>query len=278
MAKLAEVRPDAVVLDLEDGVGADGLDAARARVEKLLAGQGGPLPGFVALRTHAADHRDFADDVRAIGPELDALILPKVASASDVETASGALRDAGSEAAGVIPLIESAAGLLRLEEILRHEAVLGVAFGGEDFAADVGLPPGLRVEQETQSASDPRFESVAAARLTVLDSARSRIVTVAAAVGLRCRVDTPLIQVRPPALAEAAARRSRSMGFSGKFAIHPSHVEHVHAGFRPDAEEVAWARRVLNVNGGAGAASVGDLMVDEAVLRQARAVIDSYDA
>lgn len=58
----------------------------------------------------------------------------------------------------------------------------------------------------------------------------------------------------------------------------PSHVEHVHAGFRPDAEEVAWARRVLNVNGGAGAASVGDLMVDEAVLRQARAVIDSYDA
>lgn len=93
VAKLAEVRPDAVVLDLEDGVGADGLDAARARVEKLLAGQGGPLPGFVALRTHAADHRDFADDVRAIGPELDALILPKVASASDVETASGALRD-----------------------------------------------------------------------------------------------------------------------------------------------------------------------------------------
>lgn len=98
----------------------------------------------------------------------------------------------------MIPLIESAAGLLRLEEILRHEAVLGVAFGGEDFAADVGLPPGLRVEQETQSASDPRFESVAAARLTVLDSARSRIVTVAAAVGLRCRVDTPSIQVRPP--------------------------------------------------------------------------------
>lgn len=279
MAKLAEVRPDAVVLDLEDGVGADGLDAARARVEKLLAGQGGPLPGFVALRTHAADHRDFVDDVRAIGPELDALILPKVASVSDVETASGALRDAGSEAAGVIPLIESAAGLLRLEEILRHEAVLGVAFGGEDFAADLGLPPGRKVEQETQSASDTRFESAAAAaRLTVLDSARSRIVTVAAAVGLRCRIDTPLIQVRPPTLAEAAARRSRSMGFSGKFAIHPSHVEHVHAGFRPDPEEVAWARRVLNVNGGAGAASVSDLMVDEAVLRQARAVIDSYDA
>src|SRR5690606_32780209 len=104
------------------------------------------------------------------------------------------------------------------------------------------------------------------------------------------RIDTPVLQLRPVALVESEARRSRSMGFGGKFVIHPSHVSAVHAGYAPSDAEIAWARTVLGSGGdgattaraatGRGPAGATDAvqMIDEAVLRQARAVMRSAEA
>lgn len=292
VAKLPEIRPDAVVLDLEDGVAAAELAAARERTLRLLSADAAQrvwLPRVIALRSHPPAHPDFAADLSAAGPRLDVLILPKVASAADVAEAAAALEAADLPSIGVVPLIESASGLTRLDEILAHRAVVGVAFGGEDFAADLGLPPETGRAWIADAGVDEHDAGVAAARQLVLDHARARLVTAAAARGLTWRIDTPLLQIRPFELAEAAARRSRALGFSGKLVIHPAHVQPVHAGFRPGAAEVSWARRVLGLaaaeasgpnatvaasdRSGVGAISVEGQMVDEAVLRQARATL-----
>lgn len=292
VAKLPETRPDAVVFDLEDGVAEAELAAARERIGRSLSAAADQriwLPRVVALRSHPAAHPDFAADLSAAGPRLDVLILPKVASAADVAEAAAALAAADLPSAGVVPLIESAAGLARLDEILAHRTVVGVAFGGEDFAADLGLPPETARAGVADDGVQEHDPGTTAARHLVLDHARVRIVTAAAALGLSCRIDTPLLQIRPFELAEAAARRSRALGFSGKLVIHPAHVEPVHTGFRPGATEVSWARRVLGLDtakvseppavfasserSGAGAISVEGRMVDEAVLRQARATL-----
>src|SRR5690606_30016960 len=154
---------------------------------------------------------------------------------------------------------------------------------------DIGLPPAVAGQplagQSGAGQSGAGAEARAAAesgRLAVLDAVRTRLVTAAAAAGVPWRIDTPVLQIRPVSLVETEARRSRSLGFGGKFVIHPSHVASVHAGYAPSEAEVAWARAVLgggtDEHGGRGASSSGGQMIDEAVARQARAVLGSAEA
>jgi len=297
VAKLAATpsvgRPDAVILDLEDGVAHADLVKARERVRTLLSHAGAPtsyLAPVMAVRSHAVPDPEFGRDLEALGPGPSTLLLPKVGSADEVEEALIALQHAGLSHVGLGVIVESAGGLENLPAILRagvgrassvKTAVVAVAFGAEDFAADVGLPPIVAEPASPVS----QHGSAAAGRLTVLDAARARIVIAAAAARVAWRIDTPVLQLRSTALVEAEARRSRKMGFSGKFCIHPAHVEPLHRGFEPSASEVAWAQAVLASGAAAGegvgegvgevkgaTAKVGQ-MVDEAVSRQARDIL-----
>lgn len=292
----AGARPDAVVFDLEDGVASGELDDARRRVAAVTAktSAAGWLPATVAVRVHAVDHPSFEADMQALGQRTTTLFLPKVADLEALGAAWEKLAALGLPHLGIVAIIESAAGLQRAAEIatalakwghggsaagrpaarpatshamvpVRH----GLAFGAEDFAADLGLPP-------TIAEGSPPDHAAQDGRLAVLDAARARIVTAAAAAGIACRVDTPCLRIGSDAQVQEEARRSRAMGFSGKFAVHPWQVEPIHRGFTPSASEVAWARSVLGAGpaqGAAGASRVAGQMVDEAVARQARAVL-----
>lgn len=287
VAKLVDVSPDAAILDLEDGIAGRDVAEARRRVAALLAAAPSAtyLPSVVAVRSHPVSSGEFAADVAALGPRLTVLMLPKVASPAEVVEAAAALERAGLGTAGIVVMIESALGVEKLPSILdAHPSVVGVAFGAEDFAADIGLPPPVQGQAGEGASARAAPEG---GRLAVLDAVRIRLVTAAAAAGVPWRIDTPVLQIRPVSLVEAEARRSRSMGFGGKFVIHPSHVAAVHVGYAPSEAEVAWARAVLAGGGDArggsscgeasagGASSSGGQMIDEAVARQARAVLRS---
>ena len=61
-------------------------------------------------------------------------------------------------------------------------------------------------------------------------------------------------------------------GFTGKLAIHPDQVLPIHAGFAPEAHEVAHAKRIVEAfaqAGGAGAVQLDGKMVDKPHLTQA---------
>ncbi|HET8984604.1 MAG TPA: CoA ester lyase [Trueperaceae bacterium] len=299
VAKLADVGPDAAILDLEDGIAVREVAEARGRVAAVLASNPERtfLPTVVAVRSHPVSSAEFAADVASLGPRLTVLMLPKVASAAEVAAAAEALVGAGLAHAGIVAMIESAAGLENVAAILgAHSSLVGVAFGAEDFAADIGLPPAVAGQSgagqsgagQSRAGAEARAASESG-RLAVLDAVRTRLVTAAAAAGVPWRIDTPVLQIRPVSLVETEARRSRSLGFGGKFVIHPSHVASVHAGYAPSEAEVAWARAVLGGTSGGGAAdahgvgddrasgatSNGGQMIDEAVARQARAVLRS---
>jgi len=301
VAKLADVRPDAAILDLEDGISARDVEASRSRVAAVLRADrvDTALPPIVAVRSHPVSSTEFENDCAALGPRLDVLMLPKVAEAAEVREAAARLEAAGLAHVRLVVMIESARGLENLASILSaHQNLVGVAFGAEDFAADIGLPPQVVGRGDAASRGEgARGASRAAGesgRLAVLDAVRTRLVTTAAAAGVPWRIDTPVLRLRPLSLVEAEARRSRSMGFGGKFVIHPSHVQPVHDGYAPSAAEIAWARAVLG--GGADGAGVARpaadavdaartsggapdaaQMVDEAVARQARAVLRSAE-
>lgn len=303
----ASARPDAVIFDLEDGVATGELSEARHRVSAITAEpRSAPwLPAIVAVRTHAFSHPAFDDDLLALGPGVTTLLLPKVDSASEVAAAAARLAASGLPHVGIVATIESAAGLEDLTAIVRSVSpadspggpgLQAVAFGAEDFAADLGLPPwtaagqsdvsggvGGGVGGEMSAAVSGDLESshlesshLESGRLAVLDAARARIVTAAAGAGVAWRIDTPALSIEDVRQVETAARRSRGMGFNGKLAIHPSHVEPLHRGFEPAASEVAWARAVLGISSSArsgGAGLVAGQMVDGALARQARAIL-----
>lgn len=262
-APVSATRPDVIVLDLEDAVAPAERVAARQRVAAVLHAPEDTYVAPLCVRCHGVADPSFADDVAALGPRLAALVIPKVRDADEVRHAAERLARQGVGHARLVVMIESAAGLEAIPTILRaHPSVAAVAFGAEDMSADLGLPPG-----GVGGDGD-------AARRAVLDAVRARLVVAAAAAGVRHRVDSPTLQLRDARLAGEDARRARAMGFDAKFAVHPAQIDPLRRGFHPDPAEVAWARAVLSAADG-GAAAAGGQMVDEAVARQARGVLDA---
>ncbi len=269
MAKLPELRPDVAVFDLEDGLAADQLSGARLRLRALLAADGPALGAALAVRSHPVADAGFKADVACLGPRLGALLLPKVQGADEVREAAHALARAGLTEAAIVVMIESARGLGALPAILAaHPAVRGVAFGAEDFAADLGLPPAVE-------RSAPGQEG----RRAVLDAARSRIVIAAAAAGLAWRIDAATLALHDAALVEHEASIARGMGFSGKFSLHPAQLRAIHLAFQASQAELAWARAVLaaaeagGTSSAGGASSLDGRMVDAPLLAQALALL-----
>src|SRR5690606_21876970 len=110
VAKLADARPDAAILDLEDGIAARDVEASRSRVAAVLESvdRGANLPGVVAVRSHPVSSVEFRDDCAALGPRLDVLMLPKVAEAAEVTEAATLLERAGLAHVRLVAMIESA--------------------------------------------------------------------------------------------------------------------------------------------------------------------------
>jgi len=101
------------------------------------------LAGFapVLVRINAAPEGGL--DVSALaGLPVDGIVVPKVAVSDDLSRIRQALRQYGSAPRlPLVPQVESAAGVLGLEALLQSDPhVAAVAFGREDFAADLGVP------------------------------------------------------------------------------------------------------------------------------------------
>jgi citrate lyase subunit beta/citryl-CoA lyase len=91
--------------------------------------------------------------------------------------------------------------------------------------------------------------------------AMQSIVVAARAAGLRV-LDGPVADYGD----EEGLRRScliaRSLGFDGKWCIHPAQIEIVNEGFSPTAREVDWAKKVVAAYEEANVASSGSVSVD----------------
>jgi len=107
--------------------------------------------------------------------------------------------------------------------------------------------------------------------------AMQTIVAAARAHGLRA-VDGPYAAFKDAEGLERLCGISRSLGFDGKWCIHPSQVACVSQAFSPSPSEIAWAQEVTAaydaaLANGRGAISVGGKMIDEASLRACRQIL-----
>ena len=259
LRKAITVGADVCIFDLEDSVPPDRIVEARRTVRVALEEVTGKARIWV--RVHAASSPHLAEDLAAMPlSKADGVMLPKVGGAADLTACRRAIAATkGPPDLPLIPIIESAAGVLNATEIGHFPGVLCFAFGRFDFAADLGVDPDI---------SSP-----------TLMAARAAVVLNSRAGDLYPPLDSPWTKIKDLDGLREAAQRGRVDGFGGMLIIHPSHIEIVNQIFSPTAEEIAWARGIAAsaeraTSDGRGAYAKDGEMVDEAIIRRARAILE----
>ena len=250
--KALDGEADLVIIDLEDAVALEDKSSAREMLEQSLE-EAPRVSLCVRINAPGSEHFDADLDLCARLSGVSMIMVPKAESAMALQQAAALGRPLWS-------LIESAAGLDWIAEIAAVEGVERLSFGALDLALDLGL------ESDTPSAE------------AILDQARYQLVLHSRLAGLA----PPMAGVSPVLDDDEAlhgmALRARQMGFGGMLCIHPRQLESVHRAFTPDAEQIAWAQKIVTAaRTQGGAFRVDGQMVDAPVIERARRLLARVD-
>lgn len=251
-ARAAEAGASALIIDLEDAVAPSAKHQARTTALRYLA----ELPAEhlpCALRINSPETRFGVDDLQCLlssAAEPDYVMVPKCDSSALVRLVGSLLREA-KKTAQIIAMIESARAVEMLDEIVSGEVKpAALVFGAADMAADLGA----------ETVWEP------------LLGVRSRIVLVGARAGIAA-VDSPWFNIADAVGLKEETKASVGLGFRSKCAIHPAQIATINEVLTPTDQQVARAREILLVSR-QGAGAVDGHMVDEAVARKARLLLE----
>ena len=247
LEKARNLPVDAIIFDLEDAVAIDEKENARGTLKAALD-QGGYGARVKIVRINALDTAWGADDARAVADmDADAVLLPKVDSAADVDALAALIP-------GDLPIwamMETPRGMLNAAEIAAHPRMAGFVMGTNDLA------------KELQS----RFR---ADRLPMIASL-SLCLLAARAEGLVI-VDGVYNAFKDGEGLQAECDQGRDMGFDGKTLIHPAQVDITNNAFAPSEAEIDLARRQIAAFEETEAAGGGVAVVDGKIVENLHVV------
>jgi len=256
--KAAHLGADMLVLDLEDAVGPDDKETARALVPDTME-RWQSSGALRAVRVNAADTPWGAADLRSAS-QAEAVVLPKVEQVGDLHAARSSLNAYGSS----VPLwamIETPRGVLQAAAIA---GATGTGLGGL-MAGVNDLAKALRsVPDHDRTALLPHL---------------AHILCAARANGLYA-LDGVYNQFRDHDGFRREARQGRTLGFDGKSLIHPDQVEPAHRCFQPSSAELERAAQIVAAftdpaNAGKGVINLDGDMVERLHLEAARALLSA---
>ncbi len=270
--KLAKVRSrgaDAVIVDLEDAVPTSRKTEARALVADWLAtldgtDEMGPEV-WARINTGAAG----LDDISAISfPALTGICVPKVSDPDELVPVRARLQGPGRRrgslpAPMILPLIETAQGLLSVVEIARADGVARLQLGELDLGAELGIDV---------NGDDAGFLL-----------ARSQVVLASAAAGIGPPVGPVSVDFNDLANFRRSTQDLKGLGYRSRACVHPAQVKVVNEVFSPTEAELQHARDLVRAFDEMMATGTGvwrgpsGTMVDEAVVRAARRLLGEHD-
>lgn len=232
-----------MILDLEDAVAVEAKASARAAVSAFL-----DTGAEVVVRVNGTETQWCADDLAALAQRRCAVMVPKAQSIDQLNRVSAVL-PAGS---ALIPLIETARGVAGAAALCGAESVVRAAFGSVDLGAELGVDPDNH---------------------TALQYARSAVVLGSAVAGCVAPLDGVTTDLTGEGSLAVDLEQAAALGFTGKMCIHPAQVRPVNERFTPSVSELRRAERVVTAAAGGGVCVVDGKMVDNPVIRRARAVL-----
>ena len=248
---------DAGILDLEDATAENAKDEVRAALANASRAQLGRGSMRLFVRTNAVSTQHFTLDVEAASAAgVDGIVVPMLEGPGDVVTARQAMHASGLTTATLMGGIESALGVLKAEAICEAGLDL-VYFGAEDFVADM---QGRRTKTN---------EGVAVPRSMVVLAARAARITA---------IDQVVVDIDDHERFAQEAKQAAALGYGGKLCIHPTQVPLANEAFQPSADEISWARGVVEAaadaaSRGLGAISHNGAMIDAPVVARAQRIL-----
>jgi citrate lyase subunit beta/citryl-CoA lyase len=262
LARAHERGADAIILDLEDAVAPARKDAARARLGEAveMARRGGAT---IFVRINAEPARLQRDAEAACRAGADGLLVPKAreagALAALADFLAGIEQSVSRSAMSLVPMIEDPGAVLDARMIARASPrVFALVAGGEDLATVLGAEPAPEVLHFPKM-----MVHFAAKAAGILSFGLLRTVA----------------DYNDLAGIEISAREARRYGFDGASCVHPAVVPILNRAFSPSQAELDHARALIAAfdraqAAGQGAFEFGGRMVDEPVVRRARALIE----
>ncbi|EJN20763.1 citrate lyase beta subunit [Pseudomonas sp. GM78] len=248
IAKAVASGADRVIVDLEDAVQENLKEQARDNLETFLR----ETPDArILVRVNAPEHPAHGADLELCRRHAGVIgiLLPKAESAAQVATAAGTEKP-------VWPIIESARGLARLDEIANARAVERLSFGSLDLSLDLNLTTGSPGAEE------------------MLGHARYAVLLATRIAGLAPALDGVFPSIQDTDGLLGAMQIARDMGFGGALCIHPTQVAIIHQALKPGLEELHWAQRIIEAaRSGEGVFVLDGQMVDAPVIARAQSIL-----
>ncbi|HYN13549.1 MAG TPA: CoA ester lyase [Burkholderiales bacterium] len=271
--KALTLDADVVILDLEDSVATSDKAATRKPVAEALAR---PRRGRGYVRVNAASTPFcFGDLLETIHKGVDGVVVPKIETAADLHAIDWMManlersRDIAEGSIDLMPLIETAAGVQRIDRIVQARnlrpypgpwRVKRLAFGAGDYANDLRLSPTLDEGE--------------------LADARARLVLASRAAGMENPIDSPWFHFKEADAFGRALERSRRGGFQGRLCVHPDQIAPVNSAYLPSEDEIERAERIVTAfreaeAKGSAAIQVDGQMIDYPIVYRAQALLDA---
>jgi citrate lyase beta subunit len=230
IAKSATLDADAVVLDIEDGVGPEQKPAARKAILEALA-----TLDFGrrerSVRVNAVGTPEHEADLAILDVEhVDSLFVPKVEDGEQLQRLSIWL-DAAEQRnpprarpVEIIATIETPRGLFNALAIAEAtQRTTALFFGSGDYT----VATGSAVTERTLAVPRTLIVAAAAARkIEAIDAAY-------------------FVSVKDVDATREDARIARELGFSGKLVFHPDQIAVANEIFTPSAAEIDRAHRII---------------------------------
>lgn len=259
MLQTAEVfDADSIIIDLEDAISLFDKDSARNLTKSFL--ETFPIQKEVIIRVNSLDSEYFVKDLEEIVNDyIDTIMLPK-AMPNDLKELDIFLTKIEKEKKlnkeiKVIALVELAASVLKIEEIVKMPRVNGVLLGAEDLASDMEV---LRTNDSIE---------------ILYPRAKVALACIAAKIEA---IDTPFTNTIDIDGLLKDSYLAKSLGFKAKACIHPNQVSYINNVFSPTNDQIEYALRVLEgaKNNTKGAFSIDGKMIDKPIIERALKIIN----
>tara|TARA_Y100001960_G_scaffold31150_1_gene27129 strand:- start:16879 stop:17766 length:888 start_codon:yes stop_codon:yes gene_type:complete len=269
--KVIDMDIEWVIPDLEDSVPLSEKDYARDITKKsivnLINSGKKIIPRINSLSTNY-----FLDDLESIMIDgISGISIGKIQNVEDILKISELItsfenkKNITNQSIGLLPWIETAEAVISSYNIFKSSSrILWSAFGAEDFCADMNI---LKNDDVEENINDNNLLFV-----------RSSVSISARAAGVHI-LDTPYTSYKNKKGLTLDIKEAKSLGYKGKFAIHPSQVEVISKLFKYSDKEILWAEKILSIvknseKKGVGAIGIDGKMIDAPVVKRAKNILD----
>ena len=218
LEKCPQLQADAFILDLEDAVSNENKEKARQNVKQLAS----DIPNCY-VRINARETEHFEKDVellQTISEQISGIVIPKIGKPDTITL----LREALQQSVSLLPLFEQFCDLKQADAILKAPEITYAGLGLEDMFQHIPYENESLLELRKNVQSEFVLSCYAnnTFPIDVIATERSNFNTY-----------------------RDECHKARSMGFVGKFSIHPDQIDHINSIFKASKAEVRWAKMIL---------------------------------